>query len=285
MRKIKTYYWLDSPNFGDNLNTIILPKLFNINPIMTSEFDCEFSAIGSLMEVFLQRGNKDFEFFKYKYFKKPVHIWGTGFIADVEWSSFKSYGFKENFKKKLCLHALRGKITKSRAEKIFKKSLNNTVVGDPGLLVNKLIDVSKIEKKYKIGIIPHFIESNLKIFQNLKNEFKNSIIINLLDDPYMVLEQIANCELILSSALHGLIAADSLGIPNKRIVASDRLIGGDYKFKDYYSAFDLELPLYYNLYNSKIILDDINRDYQITTQKVSEISKNLIKSFPFKENI
>jgi pyruvyltransferase len=48
------------------------------------------------------------------------------------------------------------------------------------------------------------------------------------------------CKIVLSSSLHGLVLADSFQIPNKRIVLSNNIIGGDFKFKDYYSGIDNE---------------------------------------------
>ena len=88
----------------------------------------------------------------------------------------------------------------------------------------------------------------------------------------------------MSSAMHGLIAADAMGIPNVRLVLSDRILGGDYKFTDYYSAFGLPLQ-------QKVILDDktkitntdfISNQYNITPAQVSKICDSLLAAFPYK---
>ena len=39
--------------------------------------------------------------------------------------------------------------------------------------------------------------------------------------------------------MHGLIAADSLGIPNQWFALSEQVIGNGYKFADYYSVFEI----------------------------------------------
>jgi pyruvyltransferase len=42
--------------------------------------------------------------------------------------------------------------------------------------------------------------------------------------------------------LHGLILADAYGVPNVWAKFSDRLVGGDWKFRDYYSVTDAINP-------------------------------------------
>jgi pyruvyltransferase len=284
MKNIKTYFWLGEPNFGDNLNNIILPKLFNVVPILTKPSDCEMSGIGSLMDDFLQVGKRNIEFYKNKYLNKEVNVWGSGFIASPDDKFYKQNRYKENFNRKLIFNAVRGNITKKRIEKILNKELDNIVLGDPGILANRLIDLSKIEKKYSVGIIPHHVEVNMKIFKEIQENYSNSILINILEDPYLIMEKIASCEIILSSAMHGLIVSDSFNIPNRRIIASDLLIGGDYKFEDYYSAFNISKTNFIVLNKDKIDLKEIKSDYQINHHQLQKMGEELIKVFPFKNN-
>ena len=69
---------------------------------------------------------------------------------------------------------------------------------------------------------------------------KNAKIIDIQQQPLEFLQEIAECRAIISSALHGIIAADSLGIPNIRMICGDKIIGGDWKYNDYYSVFGVE---------------------------------------------
>jgi hypothetical protein len=53
-----------------------------------------------------------------------------------------------------------------------------------------------------------------------------------------VVKAISECKLILSQSLHGLIVADALGIPNVWIEPSSKMIGGEFKFHDYFSTIE-----------------------------------------------
>ena len=165
--------------------------------------------------------------------------------------------------------ALRGKHTQKQVENILKRKINVTLA-DGGLLASKLLDLSKIEKKYKVGIIPHYVDFKFDLSKNVGLE--NYRVIDVTKNPMFVLSEIAQCEVILSSSLHGLIIADSFNIPNKWVKMSDNLFGGDYKFRDYYSIYD---------YEPKAI--DL-RD-EIVDEKTIETIKKEYEKLNFKEKI
>jgi hypothetical protein len=62
----------------------------------------------------------------------------------------------------------------------------------------------------------------------------------VFDPPADVVGAIAGCDFVLSSSLHGLVVADSFGIPNAWLRVSDRQRGEGFKYRDYYAAFGLE---------------------------------------------
>ena len=144
-------------------------------------------------------------------------------------------------------------------------------------MVDKLIHKSFI-KKYEIGFIPHYIDQHLLESKLIRSNSKIKFI-NILDNPMDILYQISSCEAIISSALHGLIAADSLGIPNRWIKLSDNLMGGDFKFHDYYSVYDIDIqPLDLrnidNFVINKIIFWIL---YCVNVEKVMKIKNDLIE--------
>jgi pyruvyltransferase len=86
-----------------------------------------------------------------------------------------------------------------------------------------------------MDLIPHYIdytdENSLKTINNLSSQGVK--IINITAGIFHFIDELLQCKNIMSSSLHGLIAADAYNIPNIRVKLSNKLIGGDFKFKDY----------------------------------------------------
>ena len=95
---------------------------------------------------------------------------------------------------------------------------------DPGLLCG--LYAPEVEKRYKVGVLPHYIEALPHQGQGLNIRWKIEVLIDAA----------AKCERIISSSLHGLVLADSLGIPNMWVY-SERVIGEGSKFRDYAASF------------------------------------------------
>ena len=84
--------------------------------------------------------------------------------------------------------------------------------------------------------------------------------------------------------MHGLIAADALGIPNARIRVADRITGGDYKFRDYYSVFGVDPPTLSRdelWHLTAADLDRIEATYAIAPADVTRVIDGLLATCPF----
>lgn len=272
-KKIRVYY-ADVPNMGDLLNRDIIKKCFGYDVVRNTYLTGEISGIGSGL------GNYTYEDVRWKnvlkaissIFFPKVYIWGTGFVS-----------YKENdskfYKRKTTICAVRGELSKKRAEKILGYKLN-VPMADAGILASYLLDEMP-EKKYDVGIIAHYKEQNDPCFNRLLKQFPKSVFIDVRNSPYEVTKKIAECKVIISSSLHGLIIADSLGIPNKHIVVTDNLLGDGFKFDDYYSAYGLKHEFIAMSESNINSLDEIVKQYKIEKDMVAEKKKDMIKCFPY----
>ena len=239
------------PNFGDMMTREIIIRLFKRKVKWAPIEKCKMIGIGSIMEYVTRTKHR-----------QKILVWGSGYMKPGE----------RNSDGRLKIYAVRGKYTAARLGK------KGVVLGDPGLLANLLYDdVGK--KPGLIGFVPHYIDFNLPIVQKIKKDSR-FVVIDPLEDVERVVKNIAGCRLVVSSSLHGLIVADSFGIPCMHISLSDKVCGGSYKFEDYYSATGRE----YRAADIGKIFDSTYHN-QITMQyepvkELKNIQKNLIKSFP-----
>lgn len=240
-------------NFGDELTVDIIERLFNKKSELVGIDDADLFAVGSILEIADREKSK------------KSYVWGSGFIHEGSSISNDNLIFK----------ATRGCLSRRRLPSKYQR----IAVGDPGLLSNLIYkDIS--ESTDCIGVIPHYVDSGDEILKKARND-KRYKIISVRDTPDSVIKQITSCKIILSSSLHGLIVADSFGIPNMHMPISDKLTGGDYKFRDYYSSIDRDYQQFSkeDLYNRRK-LDEIVDNYT-PIAKLNKIQQDLIKSFPF----
>jgi exopolysaccharide biosynthesis predicted pyruvyltransferase EpsI len=170
-------------------------------------------------------------------------------------------------------------LTKQRFEKNLNIKLENIILGDPGILAPYLIDTSKVKKKYRLGIVPHYIDKYSPLVQGIEKNIKNSKIINIQNDVQKFIKEIAECEVVVSSAMHALILATALDIPNKWIRFSDLIDGEDYNFNDFYSAFSVYDQQALDLRNSNIIeelIDEIEKNYTFPIDKLKKTQDKLL---------
>lgn len=276
-KKIKLYSWKapgGKPNFGDELGPEIIQNLFSYLEIAYEPDikQADMLSVGSLLHILL-----DLEFNRPN---KKVHIWGTGTIYPLQANKgsikeeYPLHNFSELNFTKLKFHAVRGKLTQEDLK------LPLLPLGDPGILVNRVYQESQ-DKEDKIGVIPHFEEANHPFIKKLAadSSFK---IIDVLRTPQEVITDITSCKLIFSSSLHGLIVADSFSIPNIHMILSDRLVGGNFKFEDYYSAVEKEHKLAdLGLILNRNYQEQVIRNYQPISNLV-EKQETLLKAFPYR---
>lgn len=153
------------------------------------------------------------------YTNPDCDIWGAGIMRKNSKIS------NANF------YAVRGRYSQLRLKELGYKVPES--IGDPALLI-PLIYKPRSEKKYALGIIPHFLHYE-ETSKNLNSD--GILIINILDDIEKVIEDVYSCKKIISSSLHGIIIGHAYGIPSLWFSLSSKGIGGDdIKFADYFSS-------------------------------------------------
>ena len=162
----------------------------------------------------------------------------------------------------------------------------NTAVGDPAILVPLYYKI-QTEKKYKLGIVPHYVDKGNLLINRLNSKYKEVKIIDVHSSIENVINEISLCEYVISSSLHGLIVPEALRIKSAWIELSDRVIGEGYKFRDYYSAFGLDnidsmrLAAKDSLEDVLIKINSRNFIQDTINKKIKDVQEKLIKSFPF----
>ena len=224
---VKIYYPDSKKNFGDIANPLLMSEIFKVQTVRSSSAaDAELLCVGSILGKVL---TSKWNFYKrvQRKFKKAVQIWSSGFI-DYPSSDAR-----------LCrdinVYALRGELSRRCLESICRKKID-VPLGDGGLLIPDLMK-NIPAKKYEIGIVPHYKDLSSPAVDCLLKKLPGATVISPLGEVVEIAEKIAECEIILSSSLHGLIVADAMNIPNRHIVMSTNVRGGDFKFADYYSAY------------------------------------------------
>lgn len=237
------------------MSPMVCERLAGCRVVYAPKRRCDLVAMGSLLDRFRER-----------LFHPQIHVWGTGFIESrpVRRSRFH-------------YHAVRGR----HSAQIIQRPIVMTL-GDPGLLADVLWpELSKAPKQHRVGLVPHYEDRTDPRVQTLANALQSCTVIDVFDDVTDVLRQIAACECVLSSSLHGLIVADAFGVPNAWIKLSEKIRGGGFKFRDYYSIYALEdavVPLRPEQIDKHVI------DRIIATHErpgLETIKDRLIRAFPF----
>lgn len=265
-------YYYDYPNVGDALNRTIFETLFDIHATHQPAECADIVAIGSLLDLLLEQGepvNQTEQEDK----RAPIRVWGTGLM-------FEHSEEEKRLIRPLDICALRGELTRKTLSRWLGREID-CVLADPGLLASLLVAPQK--KTYEIGIIPHYIDAHEAIFQNMREYYPNAVLIDVQAEPITVLETISRCRHIVSTSLHGLILADSFGIPNMWCECSNRILGNGHKFRDYYSSFGLTASPY-DLRNGEFPqLEQIRDGYQVPYRDVCRKQQQLLASFPYAE--
>ncbi len=203
-------------NFGDDLSPLVFSYATGRPCVRSRLGDCDVIGLGSLLQEAVRSSERRGLVFRSLVLRRarPL-VWGTGIIDSRAVASARH----------LTVTSLRGPLTAASI------APSCTSFGDPGLLAGEIFQERR--KQYAVGIVPHYVDEGSPAVTALTDRMPGARLISVNAPAMDVVRAISECELILSSSLHGLIVADALGIPNARLAFSDRIKGGDFKFADY----------------------------------------------------
>ena len=244
-------------NFGDDLNYIFLRKIikeygaiYNWN-LFSKFIDTDnYLCVGSIIE---SRCNS-----------KSI-IWGSGCIS-----------YDKPFVKPKKVLAVRGPLTRKRL--LDAGVYCPEIYGDPALLL-PLFYKPNVQKKYKIGIIPHYVDKYSSCIDYARCMNVKIIDIQNYNDFKYLVDQVNECEIILSSSLHGIIVSDAYGIPNVWIELSNDIVGGRFKFYDYFLSVNRNIYQPIQIKTESDILKIINKEVQYVKPVIN--LDGLMNSCPF----
>jgi len=208
---MRAYWWARLPNFGDRLTQELLEHLTGRKVTWAEPASADIVVTGSVLDVLPAKG-------------WTGTVAGAGALHDdleIDLGDARVLG-------------LRGVLTARRV----RRRPSGIVLGDPGLLASELVDVEP--GRHELGVVPHWTDTELA------DRFArwDPLVIDTRDDPLAVIAQIGSCKKIVASSLHGVIVADSFGLPRRVepfAAMSSRDEGGDFKFRDYASALGQEI--------------------------------------------
>lgn len=233
---------IDVFNFGDDIGPYIVGKLSGLEVRHIAFPSNRFKSIIDYMRTII-RGkisyNMLINFIKSFFVKEYILtcgsilqwysssraiVWGSGIIdSKNELLPAKKY------------LAVRGKYSH---EKIEKFNLNKSIVyGDPALLISRIYE-PKVQIKYRLGVIAHYIHN--EYFEKLN--LPDDVLLIKLDSSKTekIIDDICSCQYTISTSLHGVIVSHSYKIKSLWYKIEEKpLFGDNIKFLDYFSSVNI----------------------------------------------
>lgn len=223
-KNVKLFYWRmyedfslydsNSENLGDYLSLIVVKNYVpvNSNENNTNRKKKTLYAIGSILGFRIQN----------------AIVWGSGIVKN-------DYQYKKRIKwSNLDIRAVRGPKTREVLRKMGKSCPE--IYGDPAILMPLIFYPNNINKKYDVSLVLHHTVNDFSIPNR-----KQINLINIITKDYeSFVTQILESKLIISSSLHGIILAESYGVPAVLLLHEGQTT---FKYEDWYYSTGVTMLL------------------------------------------
>jgi hypothetical protein len=226
-------WWMKTPypgNFGDILSPWIVEKVSGA-PVKFGRRDAGLLAIGSIIKFATEKST----------------VWGSG-----------SPRTSDKLSAEARYKAVRGPLTRDRV--LESGGICPPVYGDPGLLLPRYLPRTNRNPSFKLGFIRHVSQNAMNLnFDGVKDIRLSGVGEAAIE---RVVDEIVDCELILSTSLHGIIIANAYGIPARwcTFAHDEAGIAGDgLKFADYFLSVGLPAQIVHPLERDEVLGEHLAR--------------------------
>lgn len=206
-------FWHKSDNFGDALAPWIVRRLSGEEPTFTdwrSEGAVPYLVTGSILDERTRRGI----------------VWGAGSAFSQTLNPAKIAPPSDSFQ----VIAVRGPLI---AKSFQAAGHHPRAIGDPGLLLKRLYTpIPKV--KCHVGVVCSWVD-----YVEVEKHYRDVVpVLNASTPVEEFLDTIASWDIIISSCLHGLVVGVAYEKPVVWAKFSDRMVGDDFKFQDFFATFN-----------------------------------------------
>lgn len=275
--KIRLNWCNDINNFGDELSPYLIKKLTGHPVEYSNSKENTLYAIGSILN--------------FDSLHSQNIIWGSGTLHKHSLDILpKIFPIKRNFltafkrirtkKENSYICSVRGPLTR---QAIISHNIPcPELYGDPAILIRRHFSPN-FEPLHKAGLILHYTQSQILPDSLQKGNKLNIISMKCTSDKEIenCISTICQCEKIYSTSLHGLIIAQTYGIPAQWVqIKNFRIhINQEHKFLDYFYGVKapVQKPIVISLDNLDQLLDVEPTKYIISDSTIDKLHD----AFPF----
>lgn len=216
------FWWDIRANFGDVIGPWLIEAMTG-RPVLSARFmkipGRRLASVGSIIQMIT---------------RDDIDIWGSGLIKPFDELDEKKRTALQRLSG-VTVHAVRGRLTQQQLVSKLGWEVPD-VYGDPALLFPRYFQPEKLHD-VGIALVPHY-HHRRKV--RVRGDAQCTVI-DVREDLRTVISQIANARVCISTSLHGIIIAQAYGVPWVWLnIADQGLVGGRFKFEDFFSTVDAE---------------------------------------------
>lgn len=193
-------------------------------------------------------------------------VWGTGSLHDMHYNINNIV--HQKVLRRLDVRAVRGPLTRASLCRLGVSCPK--VYGDPAVLMPLIYEPIRTDQK-RIVVISYLDDDYSNELYNSENVIISSTVTSNWRE---LIDLIASAKVVISSSLHGIILAESYGVPAVLLHPQKRI--DLFKYKDYYLGTDrINIPIV------RTIEEGICFDFNdLIIPDIKKVQTQLIESFP-----